>query len=127
MEIVNFLAQWWGFSLLIISLSFLINPKHIHKVFRFMENEAVIILSGITGVLLGVALILTYNVWESNWKAIITIFGWVILIKGIIRLFFPGFVLKVWARIKNRTEWIPFLFLIMILFGCFLIYMGFLA
>jgi len=90
-----------------------------------MEDEARIILSGIVGTILGVILILTYNVWDASWQVVITILGWAVLAKGAIRLFFPEFVVSVLVKYKNKAEWMPFLFVAIIFLGCFLIYMGF--
>ncbi len=125
MQTVNFLAQVYGFSLVIIPLSLLINPKHISKMIELMENEARIILSGIIGVILGIILILSYNVWDSSLAVLITLASWAFFLKGIVRLFFPGFVLKMLARFKNNHTWMPFMFLGMIVLGCVFIYLGF--
>ena len=124
MEIVNFLAQFWGVSLAIIGLAFLLNPKHIQKCLGFIENEAVIVLSGIVGTMLGVLLVLTYSVWGWNWQGLVTLLGWAVLIKGLIRLFFPTFILEMLAKYKQKT-WLPYLFLGMIIVGCYLVYFGF--
>lgn len=125
METVNFLAQLWGFSLVIISLSFLINRENIKNIFQIVKNETTIILSGGIAVILGVASILTYNVWDIGWGVIITILGWATLLKGMIRLFFPNFVLRVLKSYENKTGWFPFFFLLLLFVGCFLVYMGF--
>lgn len=125
METVNFLAALWGFSLMIISLSFLINPKNIKSIFELMRSDSVIILSGGINVILGIASILAYNIWSLTWGIIITILGWAMLLKGVLRLFFPGFVLHVLESYKNKTEWFPLLFLFLLFIGCFLVYMGF--
>ncbi len=127
MELVNFLAQFWGFSLVILALSFLINQKHIHKVMGLIENEGAMVVSGIFGVFFGVFLVLTYNVWDSSWHVLISILSWAILIKGCIRLFFPDFVIGMLAKYKHKTEWISLILVFLVLFGCFLIYMGFSA
>lgn len=125
MEIVNFLAGFWGFSLIIVGLAFLLNQKHLHKIIEYTENEAVMILTGIVATMLGVFFVLLYNVWIWNWQGVITLLGWAVLIKGILRLFFPAFVLEVLSKYKHKTMWLPYLFLGMIIVGCFLIYSGF--
>lgn len=95
------------------------------KIFQFMKNETRIILSGIVGVILGVALILNHNIWDNSWRVIVTILGWGFLCKGIVRLFFPKFVINTLSKIKNKPEWIPFYYSAMTILGCFLVYAGF--
>ena len=125
METINFLAQLWGFSLAIISLSFLVQRENIKLVFGLMKNKSALILSGGVGVIVGISSILTYNVWSQNWTVIITILGWAILLKGIIRLFCADFVVRVLESYNNKTKWFPLFFMAQFLVGCFLIYMGF--
>ena len=124
MNTINFLAALWGFSLAIISLSFIINQKNIKNIFDLMRHEGNMVISGGVGVIVGVASILTYNIWSSDWTIIITILGWAMLIKGIIRLFFPKFVVKILESYKNKVDWFPFVFLFLLFLGCFLVYMG---
>ena len=125
MEIVNFLAQLWGFSLVIVGFAFLIRPQYIISIVQFMENEVHIILSGIPTVVLGVASLLNYHAWNNNWTVIITILGWALLIKGIIRLLFPAFVVKMLVTWQSKQSWAPGMFLCMVFFGCILVYLGF--
>ncbi|MSU54279.1 MAG: hypothetical protein EXS48_00360 [Candidatus Staskawiczbacteria bacterium] len=127
MEIVNFLAQFWGISLALVGFAFLLNPNHIQKCLGFIENEAVIVLSGIVGTMLGVLLVLTYSAWGWNWQGLVTFLGWAVLIEGLLWLFFPAFVLEMLVKYKQKTEWMPYIFLGIIIVGCFLVYSGFSA
>ncbi|MEK7124490.1 MAG: hypothetical protein AAB877_02285 [Patescibacteria group bacterium] len=127
METANFLALFWGFSLAIIGFGFLLHPKHIKKVFQLMEDEGFLLFCGIFNVMLGVLLILFYNEWTQTWKVVITILGWLVLAKGIIRIFFADWAMEMMQKIKNKPDWFNFYFLGTIIFGCFLIFMGFYA
>lgn len=124
MEIVNFLAQLWGFSLAIISLFFLINQRYIKEISQMMKSQTTLVLSGMIYLVLGIILILTYNSWEASWTMIITILGWAVFIKGLIRMFFPNFVIKIWNKLENKKDWLSFLLLFFVFLGCFLIYAG---
>ncbi len=124
MELVNFLAELWGFSLVIIPLSFLINPKHTDKILEVMEKETSLILHGMIRVVLGVAMLLSYNVWDNSWKTIITILGWLLVISGVGLLYAPSVAAKMIVKMRDKN-WIPFVLVVVILFGCFLVYMGF--
>ena len=125
MLLVNYLAQLWGFSLIVVSLAFLVNPKNTKTIFRLAEDEKILFLVGIINVILGVALVLAYNIWASNWKTIITIIGWLVVIRGCLILFLPDFVKEMVEKVKRNTDWIPPVFVVCVLLGCFLVYMGF--
>ena len=38
--------------------------------------------------------VLAHNVWAANWRVIITLFGWVLIVCGTIRIVFPQLVQK---------------------------------
>jgi hypothetical protein len=122
---VNLLAQLWGFAFILVGLAFLVNQKHVAKVMAFMEDEGRIVISGIAGTVLGLLLVLNYNVWTGGWNVLVTILGWAFLAKGVIRLFFPQFVLGMIAKCKSNASWMPIFFLAMVLVGCFLAYAGY--
>ncbi len=125
METVIFLAKLWGFSLVIFSFVMLIRPKRVDSIFRLVENEATLFLVGIINMVLGVALILSYNVWDASWKMVISILAWLVLARGLVILLFPDFVATILAKIKSRMDWIPIALVVTTVLGCFLIFLGF--
>ncbi len=124
MEIVNFLAQFWGFSLIIVSLAFLIKPKHVENILTLVEDTKNELVFGILNVMLGIALILWYNVWDSSWRVIITILAWLILVRGIVCLFFPEVIKTGAAKVKSHKEWVSYALVVCIIIGCLLAYLG---
>ena len=125
MQTANFLAQLWGFSLIIICFSLLFNKKNIQSVFGVFENHSLLFLLGMVNVILGVGSILFYNAWDSSWKTVITAIGWLVLARGLIILFAPNFVSKVVSIVKKHTDWFSIGLVVGVLLGCFLVYMGF--
>lgn len=126
MQIVNFLAKLWGFSMIITCLALLF-PKNVRRVFSILENQGSLFLIGLINTVLGIALILTYNIWDGSWRVFISLLAWLILARGLVVLFFPGFVEKVALKMKSKTGLLSFLFLIFIFLGCFLVYEGFIG
>jgi hypothetical protein len=49
-----------------------------------------IFIAGFLALLGGLAIVNTHNLWVAGWPIIITIFGWLAVIGGIIRIAFPG-------------------------------------
>lgn len=58
----------------------------------FYRNAAVIYLAGFMAVVLGSLIVIHHNLWVKDWRVLITILGWLALIKGVLLIVFPGFV-----------------------------------
>ena len=126
MELSNFLANIFGISIIAVSLSLLYYPKIIKKIFESMQNETTLFFTGVVSFVIGISMILTHNIWVYDWKVIVTILGWAILLKGVIRLFLPDMVMGIARKMKN-SQWITFILVLNVIFGCVLIYFGFTA
>ena len=85
-----FVAQFWGWLTLTVALILFVRPKVLHDVKRLIvENRAFGLAYGLMSLILGITSVLLHNVWELNWHVLITIFGWLALLKGIIVLAWP--------------------------------------
>jgi hypothetical protein len=60
------------------------------SVMREMADPALSILVGILTLLAGLAIVNAHNLWVSDWRVIITILGWLAIIRGVLSLLFPG-------------------------------------
>ncbi len=126
MELSNFLANIWGFSFIIVALSLLIYQKNIKRLFELLENETNLFLHGVCSSIVGIAMILTHNLWVSDWRVIITLLGWVALARGIMLLFMPEMITNHLRKMENN-RWIPVALVVAVIVGCVLIYFGFTA
>lgn len=126
MILSNYLAEIWGISIVAISLAMLVNPKYLKKLFAEVENETTMFLGGIISLVIGVAMVLAYNVWALNWQVIITILGWGSLVKGLSVLFFPELIKSYVKKIEN-TQFLPVALIIVVFIGLALTYLGFTA
>jgi hypothetical protein len=48
------------------------------------KNTALTYFMGFTAVIIGFLMMNYHNVWEKNWTVLITIMGWLALIKGVL-------------------------------------------
>jgi hypothetical protein len=124
METVNFLAELWGFLLIIIGLSFLINPKHVKTIFHLIEDEKNVLLIGLINAVAGILLILTYNIWDSTWHVLISLLGWLVLVRGAFILFLPNQTQKIVEKVRSKMNLVPIILVVCVLLGCVLIYLG---
>jgi hypothetical protein len=56
---------------------------------ELVQNHGLIVLSGILLLLAGVAIVRVHNVWTGGWPIIITVFGWLAIVGGLARMWFP--------------------------------------
>jgi hypothetical protein len=98
MDTQTFFALFWGWLTVIITLMLFIRPKALHDVKRLIvENRAFGLTYGYLSLFLGLTSVLLHNVWVLNWHVLITIFGWLALIKGILVI--------AWPEISKNTKY----------------------
>ena len=94
MQASLFLARLLGPLLLLPGIGLLINPR----VFRTIATEVVgkvtlVYLFGLTDLAAGLAIVLTHNVWVASWRVLITLVGWLMLIRGAARILATDWVM----------------------------------
>jgi len=124
MAAANYLAALWGFSLTIICLALLINKRSLKHIWHIAQDEVMLLFGGVMALVLGVASVLAFNVWDSTWTVIITLLGWATLIKGAVILFLPELTKKWYAKFEKRADILPVALVIGVILGCVLIYLG---
>ena len=91
---------------------------------KLLDSASFTILAGMIAVIIGIVIIEFHNIWEKNWTIVITIIGWIALIKGILLLTFPKSMVffKPMFQLENLYK---FLAPLVILFGLIFAYFGF--
>ncbi len=99
MQTSHFLAQLIGPMLLVIGLGMLINRDGYRAMAKeFLASRALIYIAGLLALVPGLAVVLTHNVWAADWRAIITLLGWLAVIGGAFRILFPQEVTRLGSR-----------------------------
>ena len=123
MEISIFLAKFWGLILMIVCLIFLLRRKVLlEELFRLVEDKGFALFSGYLALILGLVTVILHNVWVADWRIVITIFGWISLIKGIVRIGFPEIPQKLVPTFKNKPILTQILLVIAVFLGAWLIW-----
>ena len=89
------------------------------------ESKSYIICHSLTFKLrLGVAIVVSHDVYEWSWRGFIIFLGYLAIIKGIARIGFPKHEKQMaYSLIKGNSYWITFLIVLVI--GIWLAYTGF--
>ena len=126
MESSIFLARLLGPYCIIVALGILLNLKTYRKVMEdFFKNPALVYISGVMALLFGLLVVLFHNVWAAEWTVIITVFGWLGLIKGIWLIVFPNRLAKITEAFLRRVDFLVVHLLIILLLGIFLSCVGY--
>ena len=124
MDLSIFLAKFWGLYLTITCAAMFFNRKFILEHVDHFANLYFIIFSGFVSLLIGILSVLIHNVWVFDWRVLVTIIGWLALLKGIVRVLFPEFVMKKADYFKNK-KWLILPVVLFFFVGLYLIYIGF--
>jgi hypothetical protein len=125
MELSIFLAKIIAVVYVVVGLGILFNTAYYHKATHsYMKDSALMYQSGILALLVGIVLVLTHNNWVKDWTVLITIFGWLALVKGVVLILFPK-VTKLFTSWFKKKSFFPMMGLLTIVLGVVFGYFGF--
>jgi len=94
-----------GIFYCVMGVGMFANQDFYRKAFGdFAKSKAAVLAGGMLALLLGCIMILLHNTWEQGTGVIITIFGWLALLKGIFILVAPKFCLQLIAAICKEKS-----------------------
>lgn len=90
MDVTTLTLKILGVYLVVSGLFILFKGKTIPHLMRdFYDHPATVYLTGVILVFLSTMYLIQYNVWNSSWKTIVTVFVWLVLVKGLLYIFAP--------------------------------------
>jgi hypothetical protein len=125
MELSLFLAKVFGLYFLIISIAMVVRREKFEKMMdAFAVDYGSNFLGIILGIIIGLLIVVSHNVWIKSWPVLITLIGWITLIKSSMYLFFPN-TLPVVIRFAEKRPVYLTATIICFLLGLFLVCRGF--
>jgi len=119
------LAKLFGIYLVIIGLAYVIRRDFLISVVNdFYDSPGLIAVASALNLVIGLILVLTHSLWEFNYKGLVTLFGYLILFKGILNLFAPT-VPANWAERMLSGSNLLYAAGASLLLGLYLSYVGF--
>jgi hypothetical protein len=119
MELSQLFAKFWGWYLIIFFLILSLNPKRIKQIFDDLKDEKFLILTSFLAIIVGLVNIIFHNIWEPNYKIIITLIGWFSLFIGLALFIFPKWTVD-WLEITN-VKFVQVIYTLLFLVGLFLL------
>lgn len=108
MQNAMFLAAIFGPFLLIMGVWMLFYHENVSKMITSLKNTpAVFCVTGVINLLVGLTVINQFNIWSWTLAALVTLFGWWMLVRGLMVFFLPQLLIKLtmsngkWVKIKG--------------------------
>ncbi len=124
MDLSILVAKLYGAVLLALGLGLLFNSTYYKKtITEMLKDKGYILFGGMFALIIGLLLVMNHNIWEWSWVVIITIVGWIALIKGILLIVYPQFAswFEGWF---NKNSVLMFMGAISLILGGVLTYFG---
>jgi hypothetical protein len=118
-----------GVVLLVFGLSYLFNAQFWAESFKSLLDQPALMFPLFLLVLIcGLMVLLGHNLWVADWRIIVTVVGWVAVIKSIAVLLFPK-LLAVYANWSTQTlkRFVLIGGILWSLFGAYVTYMSLIA
>ena len=102
MHIANKLAILAGSAFLVVGLSLFTNPYVSTAMNDLVNNQGLLWVTGLVTFVMGTVMLALYNTWSKSWRVLVTIIGWLAVIKGAVLMLFPQ-VMKLYVNFLSNT------------------------
>ena len=118
--------QIFSLVYLAVGIGILINPDFYKKLFEdFVEDTTALYFGGIAALVIGYLILAFHNTWTKDFSVIITIVGWIALLKGILILVRPKIMIALTKAMVSKGNFLKIEAIVIIIIGLALSYLGF--
>lgn len=125
MEMTLYIAGLLGPVLLLAGLAGLMDPSRLEKADKeALKSPALMLLCGMAMVPLGILMVDNHNMWSWDMAGVVTLFGWIMLVKGALILAWPAGMTKLYNMMcsGNCTTFYRVASLVMLALGAWMSY-----
>lgn len=120
MAMSKMIAGLMGPTLLAMGIGMLLNLGSFAVMVEQVSHDiALIFVSGVLLLVAGLAIVRAHNVW-TGWPVVVTVLGWLAIIGGLIRLFFPAQLAAMAAGMSQQRGILVIAAIILLVLGGFL-------
>jgi hypothetical protein len=121
-----FLAKLLGPILLVAGIAMLVNRKQLDAIGQeLLRSPLILLLLGIIDLAVGLAIVLTHNVWVADWRVIVTLLGWLLMVRGTVRMLIPDQVKPLGAKLLKNANAVTGSLAVTTVLGLVLSYFGY--
>ena len=126
MRIANILAELIGSALFIVGLTIFNRPYFNAVMSDLATNKGLLWVTGLITFVMGTVIVALYNVWSTDWRVIVTILGWLTVIKGAVIILFPQSLMRMYRSLLYN-HFLTFGGIYALVLGAILFFLGFMA
>ncbi len=124
MDSTMILAQALGLILFIVGIGMLTRRKFVSEAIEnAVQNPGTLFLMGIVALIIGALMVTTQAAWYG-WQIVITLIGWVALLKGLLIILFPRSMATLYRKCA-KPDMIVIWGMLVTIIGLFLVWAGF--
>ncbi len=128
METSQLLARVIGPYMMIAGLGLFVSRDRYLDVLKDLKTQPLLLMvMGAFTLLLGLLLLQFHNIWTAGWPVLVTLIGWITVLKGAIAMIAPQALGHMAEKFKTKPTLLNMQAAIAILFGAFMSYMGYFA
>lgn len=124
MELSILVASVYGAMMVAMGLGMLVNTGYYQDTVKdMMKSKSYLLLGSLCALAIGLLLVMYHNIWESSWVVIVTIIGWIALIKGVVFIVFPQSI-QMWESVYANERSFKAMAVLALVIGLILMYFG---
>ena len=100
-------------------------PALLYTQWKWTRLPLLPVVIGAFTLILGLLFVQFHNVWTMDWRVLVTIIGWITLIKGSVALLAPSLLIRLSNAYRDSDTLISMQGFIAILFGLYMSYKGY--
>jgi predicted phage tail protein len=110
----------------VIGVGILLNEaNYAAMITEAVRSPTIIYLSGLLSLPPGLAILNVYRRWTADWRVIITILGWLLLIGGVIRIVLPQITATLGSTLYSTSTGLTAFSVMMLVLGGYLSFEGY--
>jgi hypothetical protein len=102
MNVANTLAVLMGSALVIVGIT-LFNKSYFSAVMTDLANsKGLLWVTGLITFVMGMVVVALYHAWSTDWRVLVTLLGWLTVIKGAVIILFPSSMMLLYRRFLSN-------------------------
>jgi uncharacterized membrane protein HdeD (DUF308 family) len=120
------IASLAGPVLIAVAAFLLLNRKDLPQMApRIAEDWGLVVLSGVILLVAGLAMVQRHNVWETSWRVLVSLVGWLAVAGGFARILYPRQLAEMAGGILANPPNVVIPALLLLFVGSFLTLKGY--
>ena len=121
METTIIFLKYLGFFYIIFGLGMILNKKMGETLMNIVKDDGKLFFLALFTILFSLPIVVFHNIWDSVLSGIVSVFGWLGLLKGFVQIAFPDYV-KSKTESRLNPKYLKIRSVIALIFGLILLY-----